>query len=62
MLLLLHRPSKAVGTFRASPCYEQSCFFSKSHRAFVLNLFTLSSQSHLNWAEMKTDYNGLNGA
>ena len=25
MLLLLHKPWKAVGNFRASPWYEQSC-------------------------------------
>ena len=24
MLLLLHKPEKADGTFRALPCYEQS--------------------------------------
>ena len=27
LLLLLHKPSKAVGSFRASPWYEQSCCF-----------------------------------
>ena len=30
MVLLLHKPEKAVGTFRASPWYEQSCFILES--------------------------------
>ena len=29
MLLLLHKPYKAVGTFRASPWYDQSCYISE---------------------------------
>ena len=33
LLLLLHKPSKAVGTFRALLWYEQSCY--DFERAFI---------------------------
>ena len=41
MLLLLDKPEKAVGTFRALPWYEQSCcsdFRYESNGIFVLRV------------------------
>ena len=47
LLLLLHKPSKAVGTFRASPWYEQSCF---SWNVVVeYDFFTYESIGNFSW-------------
>ena len=52
MLLLLHKPFKAVGTFRASPWYEQSCFIilTKSYSkifGLIQKLFNLQFRMNL---------------
>ena len=47
MLLLLYRPLKAVGTFRASPIYEQSCYIVfENDIIFLIEAGKLSLHEH----------------